>query len=200
MAKQRTSGAMRRGREEQAQGMPDATPDFMPRPYPVADLFDMDGDQLTIEADEAEKAEIAAAFELEKLANLRATLKVGVENKQLHVTGDVRARVTQICVVSLESFETDVTEPVDVYFSSDPSVLAAAATDVPGNESEWVDPPDAITGDTLDLGSLVLEHLALGLDPYPRKPGVTFQMDSGETEEDKPPSPFEALRALKDRT
>ncbi len=34
------------------------------------------------------------------------------------------------------------------------------------------DPPDPIIDGKIDLGALAAEFFALGLDPYPRKPGV----------------------------
>ena len=61
---------------------------------------------------------------------------------------------------------------------------------------ETGDPPDPIIGGKIDLGALASEFLALGLDPYPRKPGAKFQ-PAGET--GTPPdarSPFEILKKI----
>ena len=168
----------------------------MPRIFPVSDLFDRGKEPIRFEANAAEKTAISRAFELEGLTFLRAVLHTRMVGKILHVSGQVSARVTQTCVVSLELFEHDIDEAVDVRFSDDLAAIKDAATDIPGNEADWVDPPDPIEGDTLDLGALVLEHLALGIDPYPRKPGVAFDLqadDGGETDKS---SPFEALRRL----
>ena len=45
-------------------------------------------------------------------------------------------------------------------------------------------------GSTIDLGEAATEQLALGLDPYPRKPGATL-----DDEADAPSSsPFAVLR------
>jgi uncharacterized metal-binding protein YceD (DUF177 family) len=55
------------------------------------------------------------------------------------------------------------------------------------------DPPDEIEGGVVDLGAYVVEHLALALDPFPRKPGVEFEAPAQESE----PSPFAALARLK---
>ena len=56
--------------------------------------------------------------------------------------------------------------------------------------------PDVYRDGRIDLGAIVAEHLALGLDPYPRSPGVAFD---GHIEDDPAadPSPFAALAALK---
>jgi hypothetical protein len=44
------------------------------------------------------------------------------------------------------------------------------------------------------LGALTAEFLALGLDPYPRKPGVDFSYKEDGDEAD---TPFAALRRLR---
>ena len=65
------------------------------------------------------------------------------------------------------------------------------------------DPPETFIGDSVDLGGLVLEHLAMAIDPYPRKAGEEFPADEVssrvEQEESDPTkqSPFAVLEALK---
>ena len=49
-------------------------------------------------------------------------------------------------------------------------------------------------GGRIDFGALTAEFLALGLDPYPRKPGITFEpVVAGEEA-----GPFAGLRKLRD--
>ncbi len=57
------------------------------------------------------------------------------------------------------------------------------------------DPPELIEGDEIDVGALVIEQLALEIDPFPRKPGAVF--DPGP--EESPPSPFAVLKDFKPR-
>ncbi len=72
-------------------------------------------------------------------------------------------------------------------------------TPVGGNDDQE-DPPDPILDDTIDLGAVAVEFMVLGLDPYPRKPGVHFD-DMVIGEKDAPaPSAFAALARLKDRS
>jgi hypothetical protein len=51
-----------------------------------------------------------------------------------------------------------------------------------------------LIGGTVDLGALATEFLILGLDPYPRKPGATFQPPGGASADE---GPFAALAKLK---
>jgi uncharacterized metal-binding protein YceD (DUF177 family) len=82
----------------------------------------------------------------------------------IEARGMLRARVRQICVVSLDDFDADITEDFSVRF-------------IPaGTESEALDPDSedeiAYEGGVLDLGEAASEQLALALDPFPRKPGA----------------------------
>ncbi len=56
------------------------------------------------------------------------------------------------------------------------------------------DPPEPLTGGAVDLGALAVEAVALGLDPFPRKPDAKpVDVTIGEARD----NPFAALAALK---
>jgi len=59
---------------------------------------------------------------------------------------------------------------------------------------EGADPPDEIVNGRIDLGALTAEFLALGLDPYPRKPGVSFDETAASDRSDSPFAGLERLR------
>ena len=63
-----------------------------------------------------------------------------------------------------------------------------------GHDLEEVDPPDPIIDGKIDLGALLVEFVALGLDPFPRKPGVVFDF---KDEADVIEHPMAALARLK---
>jgi uncharacterized metal-binding protein YceD (DUF177 family) len=111
----------------------------------------------------------------------------------VRVTGTVRAAIRQPCVVTLEPVETAVEEAFDVRLH--PDVEESASVEV---DPEAPDPPEPLASDLVDVGAIALEHFVLGIEPYPRAPGVAFEpvVEDGEEE----PSPFAALAALKDRT
>ena len=56
------------------------------------------------------------------------------------------------------------------------------------------DPPDVLASDEIDLVGYLVEHLALEIDPFPRKPGAEFDYKPDVAEE----SPFAVLKRLKD--
>lgn len=164
------------------------------------------GVEVRIEADAAERAALAALFGAPALARLGGvyTLKPG-SGGQVMVTGVARAELTRACVLTLEPFDVVVEEPVEVIFAPEPEKSAAhrALTAGRGGREEEVDlaalssvdPPDPIVDGKVDLGALTAEFIALGLDPYPRKPGATFRSGEAETTAE---NPFAALGELRD--
>ena len=147
------------------------------------------GQEVHVEATVEECAALAGDFGMPGIRRLSGDYKLTSSAKGVHVTGLVRASITQICVVTLEPFDSDVEEEVEVDFAEPAGMPPEPPTDI--NEYE---PPDEIVNGQVDLGALTSEFLALGLDPYPRKPGVDFDYRDPADRKD---SPFAALGKLK---
>ncbi len=150
--------------------------------------------RLELEADEATRANLARDLRLEALSGLSARLDLRPWLDGIELTGRLHATVTQICGVSLEPFDSVIDEPLLIRFVP---VGSPNAPPPPEDEVEVDleadDPPDVIAGDSIDVAHYVVEHLALAIDPFPRKPGVVFAPPPEET----PASPFAVLAALK---
>jgi hypothetical protein len=142
-----------------------------------------------IEASEAERQALAKLNGLPAIARLTAKFALNRAGRGIiRVRGDVHAEVTQTCVVSLEPFDVLLREPVDARFAplagegpsrrGPPVAPAEAAAFAIGEEDE----PDPIVDGRIDLGALATEFMILGLDPYPRKPGVDFNPPPAEKE------------------
>lgn len=150
---------------------------------------------VTVIADEAACAGIAAAFGLPAIAALRGEFVLSsVRNPGAadHATATLvlNATVIQTCVVTLEPFEQTISERAALLMLTESQAEALDLDQAP------IDPeaPDEIVanGTMVDLGAVLTEQLALALDPYPRKPGVATP------EEPAAPriGPFSALAAL----
>lgn len=147
------------------------------------------GQQVHVEATAEECEALAKDFGLPGIQGLSGDFKLISSAKGIHVTGLVKASVTQVCVVTLDPFDSIIEEEVEVDFAEPSGMPPEPPTDI--NEYE---PPDEIVNGQIDLGVLAAEFLALGLDPYPRKPGVDFNYrDPGDEKE----TPFAALGKLK---
>ncbi|MDO9427698.1 MAG: DUF177 domain-containing protein [Methylobacterium sp.] len=132
-----------------------------------------------------ECAALASDFGIPAIRDLVGRFRVGGTLENLTVTGTVAAVVTQICTVSLDPFEASVSEAVDVLYTDG---------EIPtGHDADDIDVPDAIVNGRVDFGLLTAEFLAMGLDPYPRKPGATFEAADTDPED----APLAGLRALR---
>jgi len=149
--------------------------------------------RLTLEPNEAERTAVAKQLGLRSLPafTARVTVKPWLDGAEL--TGRFDAVVEQVCGVSLENFEQPLEGDIDLRLV--PAGSAHAATPEPGEvelDSEAPDAPDVLETDTIDVTAYVVEHLALEIDPFPRKPGATFDYQPPEEET----SPFAALKKL----
>jgi hypothetical protein len=190
------------------------------RPLDV-DAISEDGIEIAIEADPGECAAVAAEIELPAIAALSAAYRVERRaDGRFEVRGELKARVTQVCVVSLEPFDSEISRHVEIAFAHVRPVLPdrqvrqrnnraalrrgidllpPPAPVVPIGEGE-ADPPDPIVDRRIDLGAVTVEFLTLALDFYPKKPGVHFSdVVIGEKDEPKL-SAFAALERFKDRS
>lgn len=151
--------------------------------------------RLELAPDAAERAAIAKQLGLQSLPALKADVTVKPWLDGVEVSGRFAATVEQICGVSLDPFEQPVEGEIEIH-----AVPAGSphATSVEGGELELdpdaPDAPDILSGDAIDVAAYVVEHLALELDPFPRKPGVEFDYQPQEAET----SPFAALKKLKE--
>ncbi len=153
-----------------------------------------------IEATPAERAALAARFDLPEIPSLRAdvTLRRVGDGGLARVTGHLSAEVVQTCVISLEPFAARVEEDFELLFGGEAGQEEAEVVIEMGEE----EPPEPIRGGAIDIGEAVAEQLALALDPFPRKPGVAFDGYSvgGAPEQDaERPNPFAKLAQLKRR-
>ena len=148
--------------------------------------------QLT--ADAAARARIAAALNLEDLPELEAEVELQSWLDGVALKASWRARAVQTCGVTLEPFETALSGRFEVQAVPADSPLAQQAE---GGEVELSldapDPPDVLETDRVDPAAYVVEHLALEIDPFPRKPGAEFEPPEAEPEA----SPFATLLQLK---
>ena len=159
--------------------------------------------RVKLTATEAECNALAKQDNLPAISNLTAQFEVTTAGRGIFlVTGEVRARVTQICVVSLDPFETDIVQAVELSFASPQDVERAEAAYAKRHEEDpdaedIPEPPDPIINGRIDLGAVAAEQLVLGLDPYPRKPGAEFPVELSQVGEIAEVSPFAALAKLR---
>lgn len=145
-----------------------------------------------VAADEAARAALAARFGLPGIARLEGRFVLRHERSGIiAATLALRAEVTQICVVSLEPFTTEIVEESALRFV--PARDSAVDEDEEGEDltPETLEGPDELpyVDDTIDLGAALAEQLALALPPYPRKPDAELPASARDAQA----HPFAAL-------
>jgi uncharacterized metal-binding protein YceD (DUF177 family) len=153
-----------------------------------------------LEASAAERQAMAETAGLREVVSVEAAFDVVPKSgNRIQVTGHVHARIGQTCVVTLDPIESEIKEEVDLIFAPEAEVRRLADLMEEGeNDKEHVaDPPEAIVNGIIDLGRLATDALFLAVDPYPRKPGVVFEVEA--TAPDPEDHPFAVLKALQDK-
>lgn len=165
------------------------------RPWSVVLRLDQvgQGTARRLTADAAARERIAQALDLAALDSLEAELSVKPAGRSDYlIEGRFAADAQQVCGVTLEPFPVRIESEFSLRASEQEPEAPVSSHDMElGLDS--IDPPDPIEDGQLDLGAYVVEHLALELDPFPRKPGAEFEPPAAEGE----PSPFAVLAKLR---
>ncbi len=112
----------------------------------------------------------------------------------LRVAGRVAATVVQNCVVTLDPIESEIDEIINLMFVPASQAPAPKPNAAAYQAVDSEDPPETLHDGVVDLGAVATEFLLLGIDPYPKKPGVAFDAPVAN---DPSGHPFAALAALK---
>jgi len=143
---------------------------------------------LEISANPAERQALAERFGLLGLDRLEATVRLTRSGVFYRLDAEWQADVVQACVVTLEPVTSHLaerlverygpTESDEIEIDLDPSA----------------DAPEALEGNSIDIGEAVAQAMSLALDPYPRKPGAKIEVPE---ENQAKEGPFAALSKLK---
>ncbi|HVY15628.1 MAG TPA: DUF177 domain-containing protein [Rhodopila sp.] len=155
------------------------------RPLPF-DRVGPNGLDIAITATPAECAALAQRMNLPAIKHLTCSFhltQLGL--RRVQARGQLKAEVTQTCVVTLEDFDATVEETFAIRFVPEDEI----------KEELDLEDDDEVPFDNgvVDLGEAAAEQLGLALDPYPRMPGAELPA-LDEEEED---NPFEALNRLR---
>lgn len=149
-----------------------------------------------------ECAAVARALDLLSCASLTARYTIGSRSGgHVHLWGTVEAVVEQSCVVTLEPLLSRVAESFRVDFWPDGDIPEPV-----GGELDFADQTDLepIVAGRVEVGNVVFQAVANGIDLFPRKPGATFELAAppGSDDGSHPTGstgPFAALAKLKNK-
>jgi hypothetical protein len=158
-----------------------------------------DGLQVERAASPEERNAVARALDLLGCHSLTARYALSLRGGgHVHLSGTVRAQVEQSCVVTLEPLLNEVHERFSIDYWPEGDMPE------PGSgELDFSDRPDLepIVAGRVEVGNVVFQALASGIDLFPRKPGVAFEPPAPSASDDgsHPTGPFAALAKMKNK-
>ncbi|MCT2399874.1 YceD family protein [Novosphingobium mangrovi (ex Huang et al. 2023)] len=158
------------------------------------DVRQVEGKEPHLEANEAERAALAARFGIVRVDSLAADLTLSRKDRTVDVRGRLKAEIVQSCAISAEDIPVSIDE--DLFFRFVPE-----STDhVPDEEIEIsAEDCDEIeyTGTHIDLGEAVAQSLALAIDPFLTGPDADAARKAAGIGTPEDQGPFAALKGLK---
>lgn len=152
-----------------------------------------DRQTLALEADEAERAEIAERLDLPALSLFTASVTLARQGDEVRASGRLRAEAMQRCVASGEPVPASIDTDFALLFRPEPVAAPDAEIELSGEDLDVV----FHDGRTIALGEALADTLALELDPYPRSPAADAALREAGVLSEEQAGPFAALAALK---
>lgn len=159
------------------------------------DARQVDGKEVRLEANEAERVALARRFDLVRIDRLYAEILLNLADERvIEAQGTLKADFTQSCAVSAEDLPVSIEEPL--YFRFVPQ----SAHQLTEEEIELdADDCDEIeySGTHFDLGEAVAQSLALSIDPFLTGPDADEARRAAGIGTPEDQGPFAALKGLK---
>jgi uncharacterized metal-binding protein YceD (DUF177 family) len=153
--------------------------------------------QYHIAANDAERAGLAARFDLISLDAMTADLLVSKTAKGILAKGNLTASAVQACIATGMPVPADISETMEILFILEPAEDGEYELDADECDSMFHD------GRGVDIGEAAAQSLGLSLPPYPRSKGAQKALRKAgvksEEEEKIENGPFAALAGLKDK-
>ena len=157
--------------------------------------------EIELTATPEERVALARRLSLVSLDRLSAearTKRIG-SGDEVCLVVQFRADVVQSCVITLDPFPAHIEESFELILLPEGEVARETKEVVVAHDGD--EPPEPFHEGAFDVGEAVAEHLALALDPYPRKPGAALgdALDAaGKSAGEGGERPFDVLRRLKE--
>jgi hypothetical protein len=168
--------------------------DALPWSHDVSDI-PMRGLERAYVSTADERAAVAAALDLLacELLTVRYSLRP-MQGGRFVLKGELEARVSQPCVVSLEPVADAITERFEI--------ALWPAGDLPEPIAGRLDPvaegePEPIIDGRICVGRIAFEILAAAINPYPRKEGAELERSETGVNSGQNANPFAALARIK---
>jgi len=155
------------------------------------------------QADADERSALAGYLDIEAVGRLDLTGRVERlgDGKSVRLQASIGAEVTQSCIVSLEPVQAHIDESFTlVYMPPTPDHELQRPKEVLVDPDEE-DDPELLVDNRIDAAAVIVEQVALALEPYPRlddaelPEALAAEMNSGGKV-----NPFAVLEGLKEKS
>ena len=154
-----------------ADGLPEASGETLRlgAPLRVATLAARKPTRFKLEADAAQRAQVAAILGITAVGVLRFKGELRPRGRHdWELVADLDAEVEQPCSISLVPVLTPIREKVERHYLADMPVPEGDEAEMPEDDRDEPLP------EVIDPGAVALEALALALPIYPRAPGASL--------------------------
>ncbi len=151
------------------------------------------GRAISLEADEAARAEIARRLALIALDRFAVTADVRSVAGGIAATGAVDADVVQSCAATGMPVPARLHEPFDLRFLREAAPASEEEVEISGADLDIL----PLDGERIDLGEAAVQTLSLALDPFPRHPDADRILAEKGVLSEEQAGPFAALAKLR---
>lgn len=156
------------------------------------------GRTLTLKADEAARAAIAARLDLVALPRFQVTAEVRAVAGGIAAKGRIVAEVVQSCAATDLPVPARIDEPFDLRFLRDVDAPAGEEDEIEISSDDCDILP--LEDDRIDIGEAAVQTLSLSLDPFPRHPDADRILAEKGVLSEEQAGPFAALAKLHGKT
>lgn len=164
-----------------------------------------------ISATEEERKALCVRLGLNNISSLSADITLHREKGSvIHVNGLMKANVMQACSITTDPVQTQIEETFEGWFADQDRIvmLAKARHERLGRMTDSEIPildesedPEPLVNGMIDIGELVVQHLSLAVDAFPRRRGLEdteiVDVSAGDPAALVRRNPFEALKNWK---
>jgi hypothetical protein len=142
-------------------------------------------------ASESERSAIAEALDAIACEEAKADYVIrSLGQGRYRMSGEVQARLTQRCIVTLETVPARIEERFEVELWPPDSIPDAGAAEIEVLCAPDIEP---LEHGTIEAGRIVFETLSASVDPYPRKEGARFEWQDAASGQEAS-GPFAGLK------
>lgn len=175
-------------------GSSPSAPEMPPEFSRTIDVRQTEGKAMRLEADEGERAALAARLGIVRIDRLHANLILTRKDREVELRGRFAADVVQPCAVTTEDLPVAIDEEIYVRFVPE-------KTDYAPDEELELDADDCdeieYAGSHIDVGEAVAQSLALAIDLFLTGPNADATRKAAGIGTPEDSSPFAALKGFK---